>query len=253
MDVALDPDPLLFQPTRLANKISVARGFLSRVQRIWTELSQRQSLLKRELRGAELGYELEANELMAEDPEVAAGPSQGVKEAIVKRKLREKIKVVRSIVDALEDVEIVLKVASSKRTDLKDIQTRIRDQIKLCEEELGLQGRRWGQRGPDDTSGEDVLPNGEPFFSDGMSVTKRKRLEQKVDVKETQPETTPGTMTDLDDLLDEGAGENKTSNEALFPSLSNSSEVDAFLERGQEGPSRLEEEFSDLFNDVPGD
>lgn len=252
MEVPLDPDPLLFSPTRLTNKISMTRQHLARTQRIWTELSQRQGILKRELRGADLELELESDHLMAEDPEVAAGPSQGVKEAIVKRKLREMVLRVRDIQDALEDVEIVIKVAASKRTDLKDTQTRIRDQIKLCEEELGLHGRTWGERGPGDVTGDAPPVEGKPHRAEGLSVAKRKSVEreQQRSISETQPETTPGTMPELDDLLEEVEADKAPANEALFPSSTSKEQVNNFLEGDDDvdkPATTLEEDFSDIF------
>ena len=39
-------------------------------------------------------------------------------------------------------------VVKSKRYDLKDIQGRLKDQMHLCQEEIGL-GSRWGSRIPD--------------------------------------------------------------------------------------------------------
>ena len=47
----------------------------------------------------------------------------------------------------LEDLEALMTVIKSKRADLKDIQGRIKDQINLCREEIGL-GGRWGSKPP---------------------------------------------------------------------------------------------------------
>jgi hypothetical protein len=41
----------------------------------------------------------------------------------------------------------VLVVVRTKRADLKDISSRLRDQLKICQEEINL-GGRWGLRGP---------------------------------------------------------------------------------------------------------
>ena len=38
-------------------------------------------------------------------------------------------------------------VIKSRRTDLKDVQGRLRDQLRLCQEETGL-GAKWGSRAP---------------------------------------------------------------------------------------------------------
>jgi len=235
MDVPLDPDPLLFTPTRLANKIAVSRQYLSRVQRIWTELSQRQATLKRQLRKADLAYELQFDHLMAEDTEVLAGPSQGVREAIARRKLKQLIEDSREIQAALEDIEIALKVASSKRTDLKDTQQRIKDQIKLCEEELGLQGRRWGQRGPGSVTGNDV-----PFKNKRVSLDGRSTVDSP---------PRPGVeMPELDDLLEEMEGEPPTPEE-LFPATATDEAVDAFLGEGEEkGKKKDSIDISDIFD-----
>jgi len=52
-------------------------------------------------------------------------------------------------------LEDLIKVIKAKRTDLKDLQGRIRDQHKLCQEQIGL-GQRWG--GKSVPQREDLLP-----------------------------------------------------------------------------------------------
>jgi hypothetical protein len=44
----------------------------------------------------------------------------------------------------VEDLEAVLTVVRTKRADLKDIQGRLKDQLKVCQEEISL-GGRWGK------------------------------------------------------------------------------------------------------------
>jgi hypothetical protein len=51
-------------------------------------------------------------------------------------------------------------VIKSKRADLRDIQQRIRDQMKLCYEEIGI-GGRWGSKPPPGTRAPD-LPDAAP-------------------------------------------------------------------------------------------
>jgi len=153
-----------------------------------------------------------------------------VREAVAKRKLEDLVQLIKSLESDIDEVKGLSKVVSSKRLDLKDIQVRIRDQIKLCEEELGLHGRKWGERGPSSVSNDG--------FSDLFS-------ERSKDL---------GGVSSLDDLLIESEQNLINPAESSFHPSSTPEEVDGFLNASAKEDAEKEEQvakdptdYSDLF------
>lgn len=147
MDVQLDPDPLQFGPKRLNQKTALARKYLSRLEAIYLDLSQQQARYKRRLRAATFLLEQHRKELFANNPHVRAGRAVSERIAIADGMLMEEVQEVANCQNAVDDLETVIDLVKVKRTDLKDVQGRLRDQLKICQEEMGL-GARWGSKSP---------------------------------------------------------------------------------------------------------
>ncbi|MEL7339301.1 MAG: hypothetical protein AAGM67_02360, partial [Bacteroidota bacterium] len=81
--------------------------------------------------------------LLAEDPEVLSGRSVTEREAKATLKLQPLLEEIFELEHALNRIDQVLVVVKSKKGDLKDIQGRIREQWKICQEERE-NGGRWG-------------------------------------------------------------------------------------------------------------
>lgn len=153
MDVSLDADPIEFGPSRLNNKIAEVRTFLSQTEKTFMEVSQNLHKYKRDLLVSETQYSLEQTQLMATDPHVRSGRSQQEREALASTQLVHIQSKINDCKLAVHDLEDVLKVIKAKRTDLKDLQGRIRDQLKLCQEQVAL-GQRWGMKVDRNVAGE---------------------------------------------------------------------------------------------------
>lgn len=147
MQVDLDGDPLVFGPKRLNSKVALCREHLSKCQTIYLNLSDHLHQLSRANRAAKLDFDIKAQDLLANDPEVKSQRAIRDREAVVSSKLRVERETNHLIETAITDLESVIMVVKAKREDLKDIQGRIRDQVKLCQEEIGL-GGRWGSSPP---------------------------------------------------------------------------------------------------------
>jgi hypothetical protein len=143
MEVPLDADPLTHGPKRLNAKIAECRGFLSRSERIFTEVGQHLHRAKRQQRHKAQELDFLIQDLIANDPEVRAGSSIKDREARARYKLASQQQELFRVEDAIAELEAVHKVITVKRGDLRDTQGRIRDQIKVCQEELHI-GGRWG-------------------------------------------------------------------------------------------------------------
>jgi hypothetical protein len=144
MDIQLDHDPLEFGPDRLNLKTAEVRNLLSRVEKLFIDVSQNLHKYKRDLLVKNTEFTIARNRLMAEDPHVRAGRSQSERETLAGIRLTDMTVEMKHLEVAVQDLDEILKVIKAKRTDLKDIQGRLKDQLKLCQEGLGL-GRRWGK------------------------------------------------------------------------------------------------------------
>jgi hypothetical protein len=147
LQVDLDNDPLAFGPKRLNSKVSDVRRMLSRCERIYLDVSQRLQTTRRALRIAVAELDISKKHLFANDPETRAGRSVSDREAIAGGKLIKETRTVNDLQVTVSDLEAVLIVVKAKRGDLKDAEGRLRDQVRLCQEEIGL-GGRWGAARP---------------------------------------------------------------------------------------------------------
>ena len=148
LSVPLDNDPVSFGPKRLNAKTAEVRKMLDRVHRIYLDLSQRLGASKRTLRRLEASLDLEKKHLFANDPETRAGRNVADREAIATGKLRTQVEELNQIKILVTDLEAVLVVVKAKHADLKDTEGRLKDQVRLCGEELSL-GSRWGSAVPE--------------------------------------------------------------------------------------------------------
>lgn len=144
MRVELDADPLELGPKRLNAKIAECRGMLSRCEKIFLDVSQHLHRYKRQHRAASADFKLRMRDLLTNDPEVRMGRNVTDREAIAANKLRPDAEEIDRLTACVEDLESVLTVVRTKRADLKDIQGRLKDQLKVCQEEISL-GGRWGK------------------------------------------------------------------------------------------------------------
>ncbi|NBR66902.1 MAG: hypothetical protein EBT79_06415, partial [Actinobacteria bacterium] len=143
MEVSLDSDPLSHGPKRMNSKIAVCRNHLDRCQQIYLQMSNDHHVLNRAMRLSKVEFDLRMQDMLTNDPETRAGRSVRDREAIATMKLRDEREAMATIESSISDLDAVMTVVKAKRDDLKDILGRIRDQLKLCQEEIGL-GGRWG-------------------------------------------------------------------------------------------------------------
>ncbi len=145
MDVKLDADPIEFGPSRLNYKTSEVRGHLSSTEKIFMEVSHNLQKIKRDLLIRQTEYNIEQTQLIANDPHVRSGRSQKEREALAATRLVHIQSKINDLTLSSHDLEDLMTVIKAKRTDLKDLQGRLRDQLKLCQEQIAL-GQRWGSK-----------------------------------------------------------------------------------------------------------
>lgn len=159
MEVHLDPDPLSLGPKRLQGKVADSRNMLTIVQRNMMEISHKLHLVRRELRAVEAEIEVKTSYLLSNDIDVKSCKSVKDREAMAQTKMSDEIRNRIKLNSAEFELESVILVLKTKDKDLKDTLSRLRDQIKLCQEEISLHSK-WGDPdtgGPNSDSVEDVI------------------------------------------------------------------------------------------------
>lgn len=197
MQVSLDGDPLAYGPKRLQKKIASCRDYLTRCQQFFLQLSSDLHQVTRAHRQAKLDFDLRMQDMFANDPEVRAGRNVRDREAVAHTKLRTEREHIFHLETSIQDLESVLLVVKAKREDLKNIQAQIRDQMKLCQEEIGL-GARWGTAVP---PGEPV-PNLEarPLVDTNALAA----LQREIEALESESES---GISDLERFVQQEVGE----------------------------------------------
>lgn len=147
MEVLLDDDPLAYGPKRLNNKIAELRNMLTGLERIFNKTSKIMGVLKNTLLQVKTEITLKKNYLLVHDPEVRSGRSVSDRESHAYVKMADLVKKKLYLEKDLREVEDLMVVIKAKRSDLRDTQSRLRDQIKLCQDEIAL-GNRWGDAKP---------------------------------------------------------------------------------------------------------
>ena len=155
MEMELDTDPLQYGPKRLNGKVAEARRMLTECEGIYLKVSHWLQKYRSAHRTLDVELDLEKKYLYANDPEVRAGRNVADREALATIKLKEKAVALSQVAQTQSELEAVLTVIKAKRADLRDVQGRIRDQMKLCQEEIGL-GGRWGAKPPPGTNAPDL-------------------------------------------------------------------------------------------------
>ena len=155
MEVELDADPLQFGPKRLNGKVAGTRGMLTECESVYLNVSLWLQKYRAAHRTLETEMDLAKKHLYANDPEVRAGRNVADRDALATMKLQQQARDLSAVAQSQADLEAMLTVVKAKRADLKDVQGRIRDQIKLCSEEIGL-GGRWGSKPHPGTEAPDL-------------------------------------------------------------------------------------------------
>lgn len=216
MSVELDPDPLRHGPERLNQKTAAAQNMLSRLERILTQITHEHHIISRRYLVQEKDLDLQVKDLIANNLEVAGGSSYKDRQARAHMLLATELAELTRAEVALRDMEILTEVLKTKRSELKNLQQRLKDQFRICQEEIGL-GARW--RHPRASSLELEPGYSLPSFEDVESF---KVLEVKVgaavaevNAAEKAQKSTPESVESL--IANEGTG-------------LQTSEVDTFLD-----------------------
>jgi len=259
MEVHLDPNPLDYGPKRFNNRIAHVRAMLNRVEQIFLQTSEDLHYLKRVINAKRGLYELEKRDLMVNDPKCRVGRAQGEREALADVQLRSQIEGIQRLELAAYDLETLMMSIKSRRADLKNAQTKMRDQMTLIEHDLGM-GAQWGRKSGLDVTGgietvgieqiDTVLAQVDADLGVSEEDSEEEVDEEEVDEEEVEeeeveeevtspvPSRDPSPRTGPEPVLELGGPEEATDLDILFqgdgnalPDASGTQEAaDSFLE-----------------------
>lgn len=161
MQVPLDQNPLEYSPSRLSKKIAETRAFKSICEKFFNDFFYIQNSLNRGLRCKKTEYKLQRTNLLATDATVKAGKSVSERDALVDLQLKDLVAEIEEVESEIAELENILIVIKAKRSDLTDTQNRIKDQIKLCHDEIVYLNNKYenSEGKTSEERGDDVLGN----------------------------------------------------------------------------------------------
>lgn len=209
MQVVLEENPLEFGPKSLNQKTAQARKHLAATEMIFSKISHWIQKYKAAHRTASSLLELDKKALFSDDPETRVGRNAMDRDAIASTKLRPQVEEVSRLAGILDDLGSLMTIIRSKRADLKDIQGRLRDQVKLCQEEIGL-GGRWGynKTPAEPKTGGHTVMDLHRLFKGGEDPSETKDPQSQLDLSVSDTEKGVGmefasSEEDFDSILDD--------------------------------------------------
>lgn len=148
LEVELDEDPLLHGPRRLRSLIATARNYLTECERMYLRVAKHLHVLKSNHRRAKAAFEIKINHLLASDPDVRSQRNLDTQRAMATDRYLGEYVQVQQYEQAVEEVSLAEQVVKTKKSDLRDVQRRLNQQMRLCLEEISSMGARWSKLPP---------------------------------------------------------------------------------------------------------
>jgi hypothetical protein len=143
--VELDPDPLSHGPNRLNLKTADARNGLSSVTQMNIEVLNSLRGAKRILMYEEGILELKIKDMVVNDPKVKGFSTAKEREYFCQLQYKTDFEKISRLKEYVQNLEFLLEAIKLKISDMRDLQVRIQNQVRLCESEISI-GNKWGTK-----------------------------------------------------------------------------------------------------------
>ena len=154
-------------PLYMLGVISTCRNYLNNVSRLLLETHQCRQTIQRSLTGCRTLYDVESNELLANDERVKRCPSIEDRKATVTVLLRDRYRQIQDLQAELETVDLVEKAIKLRHRELKDTMSAINAQRALMRDDIDTKSLYGDERPPavedselDRIMGTEALPAG---------------------------------------------------------------------------------------------
>lgn len=211
LEVSLDPDPLVSGPARLNEKTALARNHLTSVSRMFIEVSNSLRAAKKQLI-----YDNGILKLLIKDVVINNVEAQKYK-SIKERKYyaqmlhKSEIENLNKLKLYLSDLELIVETIKLKVSDLKDVQVRIQNQVRLCQDEIST-GNRWGNSSVNMKPSEEDVKSTYQLYKEQKRKDRESTKNEEVDSGCQIPDVllpmervdrgTPDSALSIDDFLD---------------------------------------------------
>lgn len=132
----LSKDPASLGPNYFQDVIATCRNYLNRVSLVVSELNRERLEVSGELRALEAAYELERDDLLANNPQVKTLSSVEDRKATVGSMLREQRVKINKFKGELHRLDAIYKVVSYRNKELHATMAAIKDQRRLVQIEV---------------------------------------------------------------------------------------------------------------------
>lgn len=147
-EIELQPDPLSLGPKYLQDVVATCRNYLNAVTKVLMEVNMEKQLLTRELNALQAVYEIDADDLLANDERVKRAPNIKDRESVVKTLLREQHRAITSKKAEVNDLAVIEKAVKHRHGELKDTMEAIKTQKSLIQAEISTGAMYGDERAP---------------------------------------------------------------------------------------------------------
>lgn len=155
-EIDLVPDPVPLGPKYIHEKVSECRNQISKVEEWLLEINRAESATERLLHATQAEYDIESDNLLVTDKDVARLRSVDERKALVKVRLKGIMENIKNTKLSLNDLKFLRKSVELKLKNLEKLNSDIRLQYQAIKAEIDL-ANKWGRTGEDDESETDDI------------------------------------------------------------------------------------------------
>ena len=260
--IELNKDPRSLGPVYLNDLIATCRNFLNSVSRVQLEVHQEKQYLSRALRATEAAFQVSFDDLLANDERVRRLPSIEDRKATASVFLRDQRNNIDNLKAELQDVDFVEKAIRHTHRELTATMSEIKLQRSLIRDEIDT-GAMYGDErihspggrgGPvaevDDGLDTDELTRLLDGAGEEALVSEDAPEEAVLEVTATEPPHLEAPAEPVEAPAETAAPPVETPPAAIELSESDEAAVVAFLEGGEKTAPPLEDDYSDVFDNL---
>lgn len=147
-EIELASDPVSLGPKYLQELIATCRNYMTQITKLLMEVNLEKQMATRELNAAQTVYDMEADDLLANDERVRRAPNIKDREAIIKTLLREQLRTISTNKATVNDLACIEKAVKHKHQELKDTMDAIKMQKSLINAEISTGAMYGDERAP---------------------------------------------------------------------------------------------------------
>ncbi len=195
-EIELASDPISLGPKYLQEIIALCRNYMNQATKLLMEVNLEKQLLTRVLNALQVAYDVDADNLLANDERVRRLPNIKDRESTVKVLLRDQLRVIATRKAEVNDLTCVEKAVKHKHGELKETMDAIKMQKSLIAAEITTGAMYGDERGMNGGSRRSAVLTPPEMLDDDEVLALIGETEPKESPVLAEPEPTPKTVTD---------------------------------------------------------